>query len=110
MYSSPGATSWASQILSNSVLDMGVSSGCSAPSQTGADHRQQHGLLRAGVLEVVGQIGVEGDTVAGGELVGHAVALQHDTAGLHQGALPAAGLMHGRIARRARDRAGRERV
>ncbi len=65
MYSRPGATSCASQILSNSVFAIE-----SAPSQSGAHDREQHGLVFSGVLKVVRQVGVERDAVAGGELVG----------------------------------------
>ena len=46
----------------------------SGPPQAGGDHREEAGLGRARVLEVVGQVGVEGHGVARGQLVGDAVA------------------------------------
>src|SRR5438445_13898166 len=57
MYRRPGATSWVSQILSNRVLGIAPL----APSEPRTDDGQQHRLLGAGVLEVVGQVGVERD-------------------------------------------------
>ena len=49
-----------------------------APAQAGGDDGEQGRLLLAGVLEVVGQVGVEGHAVAGGELVALAVDVEHD--------------------------------
>src|SRR5947209_16117388 len=89
---SPGATSWASQILSNSDFGMSL-----APAQAGADHCQQDGLVGSVVFEVVGQIGVEGHCVARPELVALPVAVQFDLAALHERRLPAARLVHRRI-------------
>ena len=54
----PSETSWASQILSNMVLGIVASS---APPQAGGDHREEPGRVVAFVLEVVRQVGVEGD-------------------------------------------------
>src|ERR1700757_1953564 len=61
----PPATSWASQILSNRLVGMWRL----APPEAGADDRQQHRLLGSGILEVVGQVGVERHTVARAQLV-----------------------------------------
>ena len=52
----------------------------------------------------MGKVGVEGDTVAGGQLVVLAVAMKRDSAILDQGDLPTAGLVHRRIAATARAR------
>src|SRR3954468_13124942 len=73
--------------------------------------RQKPGRLTgSGVLEVMGQAGVEGDAVAGAELVALAVDVEHDGAVLHDGDLAAAGLVHGGIPPGAGLRAGREDV
>src|SRR3954465_6534658 len=97
-YSRLSATSWASQILSKRVR------GISAPTQPGGDDGQDGRLAGAVILEVVGQGGVEGDAVAGGELVVVAVDVEHDGAFRHQRDLAAAGLVHRRVARPARPR------
>src|SRR5207248_2623396 len=81
MYRIPGATSCASQILSNRVLGIGAPL---APPEAGADHRQQHRPIRSWVLEMMGQVGVERHAVALVELMGLAVAYQHDGARLDQ--------------------------
>src|ERR1700737_3125207 len=100
MYSSPGATSWASQILSNSVFGISVSGRgwlSSAAAQPGADHGQQPSLVRAGVLEVMRQVGVEGHAIAAAELVALTVADEHRDALLDERGLAAAGLVHRRV-------------
>src|SRR5919201_5086595 len=79
-YSRLSATSWASQILSKRVR--GIVS--LAPAQPGGDDGQDGRLAGAGVLEVVGQVGVEGDAVAGGQLVALAVDVEHDGAVLDE--------------------------
>src|SRR3954447_16221548 len=89
-----GATSCASQILSNRDLGMGSWSLTSAEAR--ADDRQQDGLSGSGVLEAVRQVGVEGHGVALVQLVLGAVDVQRDGAGLHDGDLAAAGLVHRR--------------
>src|SRR4051794_5670367 len=94
MYSRPGATSWWAQIFSNSVL--GISP--LAPSQAGGDDREQRGVLRAGVLEVVRQVGVERDAVAGGQLVALAVDVEDDRTLLDEPDLAAARLVDRRVA------------
>src|SRR4051794_32931394 len=106
MYSRPGATSWAAQILSKRV----VGAIGSAPSEARGDDGQQARLVRAGVGEVVRQVGVEGHAVARGEVVALAVDLEDDGAVLNQGDLPAARLVHRRVARQAGARAGGQHV
>ena len=59
---------------------------------------------------MMGQVGVEGHTVAGGKLVALPVAHEHDRALLDERRLTAAGLVHRRIVRRAGGAARRERV
>src|SRR4051812_3250147 len=110
MYSSPGATSWASQILSNSVVGIGGLLAFLAAAQAGAHDGEQARRRVARVLEVVGKVGVERDGVAGFEVVALAVAHEHGRAGLDDGGLAAARLVHGRVAGPARGGAGRERV
>src|ERR1019366_418227 len=69
------------------------------------------GRIRVGgVLEVVGQVGVECDAIAVPELVALPVADQHQRAVLDQRRLTAAGLMHRRIVGGARGAAWCERV
>src|ERR1700749_1850398 len=97
----PGAPSWASQILSNRLVGM---SGSLAPPEAGAHHCQEHGLVGSGVFEVMGQVRVEGHAIAGGQLVAGAVTVQDDAALLDERGLPAAGLVHRRVARTAGDR------
>src|SRR5947208_2973029 len=106
MYSSPGATSWSCQILSNRVLGIAPL----APSEARADDGEQRRLLGAGVLEVVGQVGVEGHAVAGRQLVAFTVAVQDDRAGLHERDLAAARLVHRRVAGATGRRAGGQDV
>src|SRR4051812_50027021 len=84
--------------------------GFSAPSQPGRDDRQERRLAGAGVLEVMRKIGVEGDAVAGMELVAVGVDDQAYGAGLDERGLAAAGLMHGRGAGAARLRTRRPDV
>src|SRR3954447_24607021 len=103
MNSSPGATSWASQSLSNSVLGISL---LLAAAQSGRHDGEEARLVGPGVLEVMGQVGVEGDGVAGGELVALAVDDQRHGAGLHVGDLATARLVHRRGPRAAGDRAG----
>src|SRR5215218_6515015 len=85
----PGATSWAPQIFSNSVLGIPSPRVSLAAAQAGGDDRQQGGLPGAGVLEVVGQVGVERDAVALRELVALAVDVEHDGPVLDEGDLAA---------------------
>src|ERR687889_1620444 len=92
----PGATSWAAQILSNSVLGIPSPRVSLAAAQAGGDDRQQRGLPGAGVLEVVGQVGVERHAVALRQLVALAVDVEHDGAVLDQRDLAAARLVHRR--------------
>src|SRR3954469_12968438 len=111
MYSRLGATSWSAQILSNSVLGIrGVSSVVLAAAQAGGDDREQRGVAGTGVLEVVRQVGVEGDAVALREVVAVTVDVEDDAALLDEGDLAAAGLVHRRVAGAARAGAGAERV
>src|SRR3954447_685014 len=84
--------------------------GSSAPSEPGRDDRQERRLAGAGVLEVMRKIGVEGDAVAGMELVAVGVDDQAYGAGLDERGLAAAGLMHGRVAGAAGLRTGRQDV
>src|SRR6266516_1390429 len=105
-YSRLSATSWSSQILSKRVRGIVWS----APAQPGGDDGQDGRLAGAGVLEVVRQVGVEGDAVAGGQLVALAVDVEHHGAVLDEGDLAAAGLVHRRVAGAAGLRAGRQRV
>src|SRR5919206_3874964 len=95
MYSRPGATSCAAQILSNSVLGIGA---VSAPSQAGGHDGEQRRLAGAGVLEVVGQVGVERHAVAGGQRMALAVDVQLDRAALDERDLAAPRLVHRRVA------------
>src|SRR5829696_819142 len=84
MYRSPRSTSWAAQILSNSVV--GSDTG-SAPSQAGGDDGEELPLGLGGpVLEVMRQVGVEGHGVALLEVAGVAVAHEaHSPAQHHRG-------------------------
>src|SRR5512132_3057701 len=91
-YSRLSATSWASQILSKSVRAI-VCQLLRSPA--GATARM---AAWAGVLEVVWEVGVEGDAVAGRQLVALAVDVEHDGAGLDERDLAAAGLVHRRVA------------
>src|SRR5205085_8728777 len=75
MYSRLGATSWASQSLSNRVLAV-MASLVSGASQAGRDDREELGRLVARILEVVWKVGVEGHAVAGRERMALAVADQ----------------------------------
>src|SRR4051812_16385451 len=99
MYSRLGATSWSAQILSNSVLGIrGVSSVVLAAAQAGGDDREQRGVAGTGVLEVVRQVGVEGDAVALPEVVAVTVDVEDDAALLEEGAIAGARLVHRRTA------------
>src|SRR5215217_1056671 len=106
----PGATSWAPQIFSNSVLGIPSPRVSLAAAQAGGDDRQQGGLPGAGVLEVVGQVGVERDAVALRQLVALAVDVEHDGPVLDEGDLAAPRLVHRRVAGAARACTGGERV
>src|SRR3954449_7757214 len=106
----PGATSWADQILSNRVVGVMRASWGLAASKAGGDDREQRRLLRAGVLEEVREIRVEGDDVARAERDGLGVAVQDDLALLDERGLARAGLVHRRVARAARARAGVQHV
>src|ERR671931_972375 len=64
---SPSSTSWADQILSNRVR------GISAPPQPGGDDGQETRRPRSVVSEVMREVGVERDAVAGAERVALAV-------------------------------------
>ena len=68
---------------------------------------EQDRLLLSGVLEVVGQVGVERDAVARREVVAVGVAEERDRALEDDEGLAEAGLVHRRV---ARARAGRKRV
>src|SRR3954447_13530211 len=106
----PGATSWADQILSNRVVGVMRSFLGLAASKAGGDDREQRRLLRAGVLEEVREIRVEGDDVARAERDGLGVAVQDDLAVLDERGLARAGFVHRRVARTARARAGVQHV
>src|ERR1035441_1574358 len=82
----------------------------SAAPQSGGDNREQSRLASSVVLEMVGQIGVEGPAVAASKLVPPPVAEQDQLVVLVQGALAAARLVHRRVLRAAGDGAGRKRV
>src|SRR5437870_3774085 len=101
----PSATSWADQILSNRVCGIG-----SAPAQPGRDDRDETGGAAAVVLEVMGQVGVEGDAVAGAEEVALAVDDERDLALEDDGRLPATRLVERRIAGTAGARRRRQLV
>src|SRR3954454_4800697 len=90
-----GATSWRCQIFSNSVVGWDM---WSAPPQAGGDDGEQHGLALAGVLEVMGKVGVERHAVALGERVALAVDVEDDVARVHEGHLAGAGLVDRRVA------------
>src|SRR5581483_184828 len=74
--------------------------------QAGAHNREQDGLRWSGVFEVVWKIGIEGHTIAGGELVAVAVVHQHDSAGFDQCGFTAARLVHRGIPGTAGERPG----
>src|SRR5712671_6895254 len=97
----PGTTSWASQIFSNIVLGIAL-----APSQSGGDHREETRLAAVGVLEVVWEVGVEGDAVALLQVVRRAVADEAKAAAGHDSRLTCAGLVNRRIVGSAGGRAG----
>src|SRR3954453_7056557 len=106
----PGATSWADQILSKRVVGVMRSFLGLAASKAGGDDREQRRLLRAGVLEEVREIRVEGDDVARAEGDGLGVAVQDDLPALDERGLARAGLVHRRVAGRARARPRVEEV
>src|SRR5687767_3090559 len=95
-----GATSCASQILLNRVLGILL-----APPQSGGDDGEEDGLVRSGVLEVMGKVGVERDGVAGVQLVPLAVDAQRDGAALDVRDLARARLVQRRVVRVAGGRA-----
>src|SRR5687767_4285646 len=109
---SGGRTSCASQIFSKTVL------GTSAPSRGYGDaltspqarrhDREEAGGPRAGVLEVVRKVGIEGDRIALLELVGLPVADQPEAAVDHERGLAAARLVDRRVVRAGRRRPRRE--
>ena len=87
-----------------------------APAQARRDDGQQHRLAGSGVLEVVGQVGVEGHAVAGRRARGARRRCRSTTVPRSTTRdLAAAGLVHRRVAgaagrrRRARARGGRAR-
>src|SRR5918911_1284102 len=100
----PGATSWRCQIFSKSVV--GSVMVVSAPPQAGGDDREEDRLARAGILEVVGKIGVERHAVALGQGMALAIDVEDDLALVDEGDLARAGLVARGIAgapgRRAR--------
>src|SRR5258708_2893904 len=73
-----------------------------APAQSRGDERQKGRLPIGWVLEVVGQVGVERDAVALAEIMALPVADQDERSPLDECRLTAAGLVHGRVVRRAR--------
>ena len=99
-----------SQILSN--RSSGIRCSSYAAPQPGGDvtaSRPRLGVF-ALVLEVVRQVGVEGDAVALGELVALAVDAEVDRALQHDRGLAAARLVHRRVVGAAGRGAGLERV
>src|SRR3954447_22440544 len=106
----PAATSWADQILSNRVVGVMRSFLGLAASKAGGDDREQRRLLRAGVLEEVREIRVEGDDVARAERDGLGVAVQDNLALLDERGLARAGFVHRRVPRTAGARAGVQHV
>src|SRR5689334_11208720 len=89
MYRRLGATSCASQILSN--RDLGIMMSLTS-AEARADDGEQHRVSGPGVLEAMRQVGVEGDGVALLQLVLGAVDVQRDRAALDDRDLAAAGL------------------
>src|ERR1700722_1787973 len=65
----------------------------SATPQTGAHHSQKGRLSGGGVLEMGGQVSVEGDAVSLPQLVASTVAYEHERALLDQRGLPGAWLV-----------------
>src|SRR6202035_1824783 len=113
---------WSSpSLLAAAVLDVSYVDACRrplgsrcgshlAPPQPRGDDRQEGGLRVGGILEVMGQVGVEGDAIALAQLVALSVADQGHRPALHERRLAAAGLVHRRVVRRARGAPGREGV
>src|SRR3954447_2599629 len=95
-----GTTSWESQIFSNIVLGIAL-----APSQAGGDHGEEARLAAVGVLEVMREVGVEGDAVTVREVVGRAVADQPQTSVRDDRGLACTGLVNGRVVGAAGGRA-----
>src|SRR5258706_10932329 len=81
-----------------------------APSEARADDGQQRRLAGTGVLEMVRQVGIEGHAVPAGQLVALVVDVQDDAPTLDDGDLPAAGLVHRRVAGATGARAGGQHV
>ncbi len=81
-----------------------------APPEACRDESQEGGLGGRGVLEVVGQVGVEGHGVAVLQLVTGAVEDEHHAAALHECRLAASRLVDRRVIRRAGRATGRQRV
>ena len=69
----------------------------SAASQAGAHHCEQDGLSASVIFEMVCEVGIEGDAVAGVQRVAPAVADEHDLAGFDERGLAAARLVHRRV-------------
>src|SRR3954447_22194872 len=91
-----GTTSWESQIFSNIVLGIAL-----APSQAGGDHGEEARLAAVGVLEVMWEVGVEGDAVALRQLVGLAVADEVQPPTRDHGGLAGTRLVDRRVVRAA---------
>src|SRR3954452_1225642 len=102
---SPGATSCASQILSNIVFGIAL-----APSQAGGDNGEEARLAAVGVLEVMREVGVEGDAVALLHVVGRAVADQPQAAAGHDGRLAGTRFVDRRVVRSASGGSGLQDV
>src|ERR1700709_954375 len=67
-----------------------------AAPEAGGDYGEEPGRLLAIVLKVVGQVGVEGDAVARGQIVASALDEQRQGAVEHHGGLATARLVHRR--------------
>ena len=76
----------------------------------GGDHGEEPGRLLAFVLEMMGQVGVEGDAVSLAQLVAGPVDDQRQGAGEDHRGLTAAGLVHRRVLAAAGGGAGLEHV
>jgi hypothetical protein len=82
----------------------------SAPPESGAEDREQHGFLWAWIFKMMIQVRVERDAVAIEQLIPLTVAVKSDSPALDERGLAAAGLVSGRIPRAAGDRSGRQDV
>src|ERR1700689_4783979 len=91
---SSAPTSWASQILSNSVFDI---FSLLTASQARGDDCEKRGLRGRGVLKMVWQVSVECHAIALAQLVALPVANERERALLDERRLTTSRLVHRRV-------------